>query len=60
MSGKAQNKKKVATKFRKAPQAPKRGKSAFIFFSIAKHPEMRKKFDDGSTEKVCMLEGGCI
>eukprot|EP00586_Coscinodiscus_wailesii_P013031 CAMPEP_0172500514 /NCGR_PEP_ID=MMETSP1066-20121228/139453_1 /TAXON_ID=671091 /ORGANISM="Coscinodiscus wailesii, Strain CCMP2513" /LENGTH=430 /DNA_ID=CAMNT_0013274793 /DNA_START=55 /DNA_END=1347 /DNA_ORIENTATION=+ len=31
------------TKFRKAPQAPKRFKSAFMFFSVAKHPEFRAK-----------------
>jgi len=31
------------TKYRKAPQAPKRFKSAFIFFSIHKHPEIRQQ-----------------
>lgn len=40
-------------KFKKAPQAPKRFKSAFIFFSSAKHPEIRKQLGEkGGTEKT--------
>lgn len=34
--------KSKATKFKKAPQAPKRFKSAFMLFSTVKHPEIRK------------------
>lgn len=33
--------KSKATKFKKAPQAPKRFKSAFMLFSTMKHPEIR-------------------
>lgn len=49
-----------STKFRKAPQAPKRFKSAFIFFSIAKHPEIReqKKYEkktDNAAPNVAKL-----
>mmetsp|Transcript_54672 Transcript_54672/g.81175 ORF Transcript_54672/g.81175 Transcript_54672/m.81175 type:complete len:451 (+) Transcript_54672:44-1396(+) len=45
--------KKRSIKFRKAPQAPKRGKSAFIHFSMAKHAEARKAANDGKNrEKV--------
>lgn len=56
--------KRKAIKFRKAPQAPKRGKSAFILFSMAKHPEFRKKLADGADDKVkhlwkLLIKGWC-
>eukprot|EP00521_Asterionellopsis_glacialis_P010083 CAMPEP_0195291192 /NCGR_PEP_ID=MMETSP0707-20130614/7331_1 /TAXON_ID=33640 /ORGANISM="Asterionellopsis glacialis, Strain CCMP134" /LENGTH=394 /DNA_ID=CAMNT_0040351459 /DNA_START=180 /DNA_END=1364 /DNA_ORIENTATION=+ len=45
--------KKKPNKYKKAPQAPKRFKSAFIFFSSAKHPEIRKQLGEkGGTEKT--------
>lgn len=45
--------KKTAAKFKKAPQAPKRFKSAFIFFSTEKHREIRSQLGDkGLSEKV--------
>jgi len=47
--------KKKPNKYKKAPQAPKRFKSAFIFFSSAKHPEIRKQLGEkGGTEKVSL------
>mmetsp|Transcript_16743 Transcript_16743/g.23644 ORF Transcript_16743/g.23644 Transcript_16743/m.23644 type:complete len:423 (-) Transcript_16743:159-1427(-) len=46
-------KRKKSRKSQKPPEAPKRFKSAFIFFSSAKHPEIREKLaKEGSTEKV--------
>lgn len=36
-------KKKQKVKFKKAPQAPRRFKSAYMFFSTAKHPEIRAR-----------------
>eukprot|EP00591_Stephanopyxis_turris_P001390 CAMPEP_0195508074 /NCGR_PEP_ID=MMETSP0794_2-20130614/1382_1 /TAXON_ID=515487 /ORGANISM="Stephanopyxis turris, Strain CCMP 815" /LENGTH=439 /DNA_ID=CAMNT_0040634947 /DNA_START=62 /DNA_END=1381 /DNA_ORIENTATION=+ len=44
--------KKKTVKYRKAPQAPKRGKSAFIIFSMDAHPKMRRTLDDGTTSKA--------
>lgn len=45
---------KGRAKYKKAPGAPKRFKSAFIFFSTAKHKEIRKKLgaEGNGTEKV--------
>jgi hypothetical protein len=44
---------KTLAKFRKAPQAPRRFKSAFIFFSTEKHKEIRAQlFETGVAEKV--------
>jgi len=44
---------KKQVKYKKPPDAPKRFKSAYIFFSIAKHPEIREQMEkDGSTEKT--------
>jgi hypothetical protein len=41
-------------KYRKAPDAPKRFKSAFIFYSAAKHREIKaSKAHEGKVEKVC-------
>jgi hypothetical protein len=41
-------------KFIKAPQAPKRFKSAYMFFSTAMHPEIRIRLGSkGAKEKVC-------
>mmetsp|Transcript_15656 Transcript_15656/g.22077 ORF Transcript_15656/g.22077 Transcript_15656/m.22077 type:complete len:439 (+) Transcript_15656:198-1514(+) len=41
---------KKIVKFKKAPQAPRRFKSAYMFFSTAKHPEIRAKItQDGKT-----------
>jgi len=45
-------KRQKTTKFRKAPQAPKRFKSAFIFFSVEKHPEIRKQLAAGTNSDV--------
>ncbi len=45
--------KKTLAKFKKAPQAPRRFKSAFIFFSSAKHKEIRAQLaDSGVAVKV--------
>jgi len=44
--------KRKSAKFRKAPQAPKRGKSAFILFSITKHAEARTKGRGNHTKTV--------
>lgn len=40
-------------KFKKAPDAPRRFKSSFMFFSTEKHKEIRKKLEaEGKKEKV--------
>jgi hypothetical protein len=40
-------------KFKKAPEAPRRFKSAFIFFSIDKHRQIRESLSrEGTKEKV--------
>jgi hypothetical protein len=40
-------------KYKKAPDAPRRFKSAFIFFSIEKHRQIRETLaSDGEVEKV--------
>ncbi|KAI2499632.1 high mobility group [Fragilaria crotonensis] len=45
--------KKLAAKFKKAPGAPRRFKSAFIFFSTEKHKEIRSDMGDkGNKEKT--------
>eukprot|EP00586_Coscinodiscus_wailesii_P001229 CAMPEP_0172483828 /NCGR_PEP_ID=MMETSP1066-20121228/11009_1 /TAXON_ID=671091 /ORGANISM="Coscinodiscus wailesii, Strain CCMP2513" /LENGTH=422 /DNA_ID=CAMNT_0013247959 /DNA_START=24 /DNA_END=1292 /DNA_ORIENTATION=- len=43
---------KKTPKFKKAPQAPKRFKSAFMFFSSEKHPEIRKQLEEGESKDV--------
>lgn len=45
---------KPPVKFKKAPQAPRRFKSAYMFFSTAKHPEIRARLkEEGrAAEKV--------
>lgn len=44
---------KKTTKFKKAPDAPRRFKSAFIFFSTNKHREIRENMKkNGKAEKV--------
>jgi hypothetical protein len=49
----AERRKKKDVKYRKAPQAPKRFKSAYMFFSTAMHPAIRKRLGEkGVTEKV--------
>jgi hypothetical protein len=46
-------KKNKDVKYRKALQAPKRFKSAYMFFSTAMHPLLRKRLaEKGVTEKV--------
>jgi len=46
--------KRTVAKLKKAPDAPKRFKSAFIFFSTEKHKEIRSQLGDkGLAEKVC-------
>lgn len=44
--------KSKATKFKKAPQAPKRFKSAFMLFSTVKHPEIRLSLKDDDNANV--------
>lgn len=39
---------KLSTKFKKAPDAPKRFKSAYIFFSAEKHKLMRAQAENKS------------
>jgi len=41
-----QPKKRKSVKYCKAPGAPKRFKSAFIFFTMARHREIRKKIEE--------------
>jgi len=44
---------KTATKYKKAPDAPKRFKSAFIIFSAERHKQIKKKLEDeGRPEKT--------
>jgi len=51
MSNKKNNKKPV--KYKKAPEAPKRFKSAYMFFSTAKHQEIREQYAKSiASEKV--------
>ena len=53
---KKKKKAKRAIKYCKAPQAPKRFKSAFIFFTMARHGEIRKKLEsEGAADKVSYL-----
>jgi len=41
-------------RYKKAPDAPKRFKSAFIIFSAEKHKEIKEQHaKEGRTEKVC-------
>eukprot|EP00521_Asterionellopsis_glacialis_P015770 CAMPEP_0195299058 /NCGR_PEP_ID=MMETSP0707-20130614/24774_1 /TAXON_ID=33640 /ORGANISM="Asterionellopsis glacialis, Strain CCMP134" /LENGTH=501 /DNA_ID=CAMNT_0040361329 /DNA_START=283 /DNA_END=1788 /DNA_ORIENTATION=+ len=42
-------KKKSKKKFKKAPQAPKRFKSSYMFFSTHKHQEIRKQINDSQS-----------
>merc|ERR1712130_1083113 len=50
------SKKKTAAKYKKSPNAPKRFKSAFIFFSQNKHKEIRDKLcKEGSIEKTTSI-----
>lgn len=50
---KATKAKKHAAKYMKAPGAPRRFKTAFIFFSSYKHKEIRKQLgDEGNKAKV--------
>ena len=43
----------TTTKYKKAPEAPRRFKSAFIFFSIEKHRQIRENLaSDGEVESV--------
>lgn len=45
--------KKSKTKYKKAPQAPRRFKSAYMFFSTTKHKEIREELGTkGQTEKT--------
>ena len=40
-------------KYKKAPQAPRRFKSSYMFFSIAKHKEIRNQLEEsGEADKV--------
>lgn len=48
-----ESKSKAGGKYKKAPGAPRRFKSAFIFFSTEKHKEIRQGLGlDGAKEKV--------
>lgn len=45
--------KRQRTSYKKAPDAPRRFKSAYMFFSTAKHREIREQLkSEGKTEKV--------
>jgi hypothetical protein len=44
-------KKNQSVKYKKAPQAPRRFKSAYMFFSTEKHKEIRQELAD-KNEKV--------
>jgi hypothetical protein len=47
---------KGGPKYKKAPDAPKRFKSAFIIFSAEKHKEIKDDLiKQGRTEKVCQM-----
>ena len=47
-------------KYKKAPDAPKRFKSAFIIFSAEKHKEIKENFaTQGRTEKVSVQVSNC-
>jgi len=48
----AAKRKSKSTKFKKAPQAPKRFKSAFMLFSTEKHPEIRAQLKEGDDTNV--------
>jgi hypothetical protein len=39
-------------KYKKSPEAPRRFKSAYMFFSTEKHKEIRKEMGD---KEVCMI-----
>ena len=50
---KCKPRKKKTTKFKKAPQAPRRFKSAYMFFSTDKHKSIREDMDrEGVVAKV--------
>mmetsp|Transcript_8347 Transcript_8347/g.13065 ORF Transcript_8347/g.13065 Transcript_8347/m.13065 type:complete len:442 (-) Transcript_8347:1396-2721(-) len=44
----------AAGKFKKAPDAPRRFKSAFIFFSIEKHAEIRENLKNSGQKKTSL------
>ena len=45
--------KRAQVKYKKAPQAPRRFKSSYMFFSTEKHKEIRKELTEkGEIEKV--------
>ena len=47
-------KKATRLKYKKAPGAPRRFKSAYMFFSTEKHRSIRDELTkDGKSEKVC-------
>ena len=49
--------KRAQVKYKKAPQAPRRFKSSYMFFSTEKHKQIRKELaEKGEIEKV----GGTI
>ena len=50
-------KKRKTVKYCKAPGAPKRFKSAFIFFTMARHKEIRKKIEEkeGKGDRVSFM-----
>jgi hypothetical protein len=49
------DKAKKPTKYKKAPDAPKRFKSAFIIFSSEKHKVIKKDLlEDGKTARVSL------
>ena len=56
-------KKKKTAKFKKAPQAPRRFKSAYMFFSTDQHKQIRDAMGkEGIAEKVnshALLTHGC-
>lgn len=45
--------KRAQVKYKKAPQAPRRFKSSYMFFSTEKHKQIRKELTEkGELEKV--------
>ena len=52
--GKATKKAATRIKYKKAPGAPRRLKSAYMFFSTEKHRSIREELaEKGESEKVC-------
>jgi hypothetical protein len=46
-------------KYKKSPQAPRRFKSAYMFFSTEKHKEIRIEMGDTEVRVICTLLDFC-